>query len=137
MLLEALISIVIFSIGVLALVGTSTVASTKVGDAKYRVDAALLANELIGQMWGSDRVNAGKMQLDFGSPGGPSYKLWASGVANTLPGVTGPLLPTVAVSAVSAVTATSSPGNYVTIIIQWQAPSDKNPHRYVAVAQIR
>ncbi len=133
MLLEALISIVIFSIGVLALIGTSTVATTKLGDAKYRVDAALLANELIGEMWVSDRTQA-NLQANFSSPGGPAYLSWANTrVATTLPGVSGALLPTVAVS---AVTATSTPSSYVTITIQWQAPGDKNAHRYVAVAQI-
>ncbi len=133
MLLEALISIVIFSIGVLALIGTSTVATTKVGDAKYRVDAALLANELIGEMWVSDRTQA-NLQANFSSPGGASYIPWASHVVGTLPGVLGVLRPTVAVS---AVTTTAVPSSYITITIQWQAPGDKNPHRYVAVAQVR
>lgn len=131
-LLEALISILIFSIGVLALIGTSTISTTKAGDAKYRVDASLLANELIGQMWVSDRTQA-TLQTNFNSPGGGGYTAWASHVQATLPGVVGALLPTVAVSAVNS---TTTPSSYVTIQIQWQAPSDKTPHRYVAVAQV-
>ena len=49
MLLEALIAILIFSLGVLGVVGMQASAIAASRDAKYRTDAALLANEIIGQ----------------------------------------------------------------------------------------
>ena len=51
MLLEALVAILIFSIGILAMVAMQAVAIKQTGDANYRTRATLLANRLIGQMW--------------------------------------------------------------------------------------
>ena len=58
MLLEAFIAILIFSMGILAIVGMQASAVKSSADAKYRSEASLLANELIGQMWVSDRTRA-------------------------------------------------------------------------------
>jgi type IV pilus assembly protein PilV len=51
MLLEALIAILIFSLGILSLVALQATSIQLTSDAKYRTDATLLANRLIGQMW--------------------------------------------------------------------------------------
>lgn len=51
MLLEALIAILIFSIGILAVVGMQSIAIKDVTSAKYRSEAAYLAQELLAQMW--------------------------------------------------------------------------------------
>ena len=58
MLIEALIALLIFSVGILGIVGMQSAAVQASGDAKYRSDAALLANQLIGRMWVSDRTQA-------------------------------------------------------------------------------
>ena len=50
-LLEALVAILIFSIGILALVGMQGAAINNVSDAKYRSTAGFLANEMIGTVW--------------------------------------------------------------------------------------
>ena len=55
-LLEGLIAILIFSMGILALVGLQAAAIKNSSDAKYRADASYLANQIIGQMW-ADRAN--------------------------------------------------------------------------------
>ena len=55
-LIEALIGILIFSIGILALIGMQAAAMKNTTDAKYRSEAAFLANQIIGQMW-VDRAN--------------------------------------------------------------------------------
>lgn len=52
MLIEVLVSILIFSIGVLALVGLQARMTAAQSDAKYRADASYLANEVVGTMWG-------------------------------------------------------------------------------------
>src|SRR2546422_11585279 len=51
MLLEALIAILIFSIGILAVVGLQAVSIRNVTDSKHRTEAAFLANNLLSQMW--------------------------------------------------------------------------------------
>jgi type IV pilus assembly protein PilV len=133
MLIEALVAILIFSIGILAIVGLQATSVKLAADAKYRSDAGLLANQLIGQMWVANRST---LSTAFSSPSGSQYLTWvASSVQPNLPGVAGSLLPTVAVSGVAA-TASSM----VTVTIRWQAPSEtasSSVHNYVAIAQIR
>ncbi|MEQ1533455.1 MAG: hypothetical protein HOO97_04820 [Sideroxydans sp.] len=51
MILEALISILIFSMGILAIVGLQANSIKMSSDAKYRTDASLLADRLVGMMW--------------------------------------------------------------------------------------
>ena len=55
-LLEVLIAILIFSLGILAIVGVQTITVKQATDAKYRSEANLLVNQLIGAMWTSSRV---------------------------------------------------------------------------------
>ncbi len=52
-ILEAMIAILLFSIGILGLIGMQTAAVSNVSDAKYRSDASFLADQVIGQMWAS------------------------------------------------------------------------------------
>ena len=142
-LLEGLIAILIFSLGILAVVGLQAVAVKQVSDARYRSDAALLANQLLGTMWVGDRSTT-NLQTNFNSPQGAGYLAWlgsagSSGtVAGTLPGVTTTTNPpTVVVDGAGTVTVT----------LYWHAPSDNqttqasgtpaNLHRYVAIAQIK
>ncbi|HYD97326.1 MAG TPA: type IV pilus modification protein PilV [Noviherbaspirillum sp.] len=50
LLIEALVAILIFSIGILGLVGLQARAVAMSTDAKQRADAAILANQLIGRL---------------------------------------------------------------------------------------
>ena len=136
MLLEALIAILIFSLGVLGLVGlqASTVNASR--DAKYRTDASLLANELIGQARVGDRSGAG-LQTNFNSTqtcaanSTVPYCVWAQRVVDTLPGA---LLPVVVVTPGSAALPQTS--SLMDITVRWQAPNDVSEHRYVVVVQV-
>ena len=94
-LLESLIAILVFSFGVLGMVGLQAASIKSISEAKYRTDAAFLANELIGQMW-AERAT---ITIDYTAPDD-----WADRVANTLPGGTG----SVAVSARPALPKTVS-----------------------------
>ena len=49
------------------------------------IDASLLANDLIGQMWASDR-SPSALQTAFSSPDGAQYLTWLAEVQNALPG---------------------------------------------------
>ena len=136
LLLEAFIAILIFSMGILAIVGMQTSAIKSSTDAKYRSEASLLANELIGQMWVSDRTQA-TLQNNFqGGSGtdGAAYTNWYSTVRSALPGtVTYP--PTV-----NIVPGANPATSVVTVVLQWKAPSDPptDPaHRFTVTAQIQ
>lgn len=126
-LLEGLIAIVIFSLGIIAIVGLQTMAVKQSTDARYRSEAGVLANQLIGQMWVTDRTPA-TLQATFES-GGAGYNAWLASVTSALPGAaTYP--PTVNVSATGE----------VTVAVFWLPPSEGSsttPHRYFTVAQIR
>jgi type IV pilus assembly protein PilV len=125
--LEALISILIFSIGILAIVGLQAVSIKNVAAAKYRTDASLLANQVIGQMWVSDKSNAA-LVASFSSPAGASYAVWANAVAQGLPGVSGvpANAPTIAIDA----------NNNATVTVYWQAPNESAAHNYSAIAVV-
>lgn len=56
-LLEALVAILIFSMGVLALVGLQAAMIKNTSDSKFRSEASFIAQQRIGMMW-SDPANA-------------------------------------------------------------------------------
>ncbi len=134
-LLEALISILIFAIGILAIVGLQASSIKLASDSKYRADANLLANQLIGEMWLAN--SSPSFVTDF-STGGSQYLAWYnSSVASTLP-VTGISAPQVAISQ-SSVSAASTTSSAVTIDIYWSVPGETNAatvHHYSTKTQI-
>lgn len=124
-LLEALVGILIFSIGILALMGLQAQSIRNTVEAKYRNEAAYLANQVIGQMW-VDRANLAG--YDTGAGANPNMTAWRTQVANTLPRVVdgGANSPTIVVA-----------GNQVTVTIFWQLPgSDSQLRQLSVVAQI-
>ncbi|MBS0309613.1 MAG: hypothetical protein JSS58_11685 [Proteobacteria bacterium] len=148
MLLEALIGILIFSFGVLGLVGLQTSSVKQSGDAKYRTDASMLANSLVSKMWVSDRSPA-TLQANFVSPGGANYLAWLGTAANPAEGTVRNVmsglnieshLPTVAVANVAAVPGVpNTETTLVTVTIYWHAPYEPagTEHKYVLTTQIR
>lgn len=116
MLLEALVAILIFSIGILAIVGLQANAIKLSNDAKYRSDASFMANQLIGEMWLAQ--SSPSFVTDFSSPSGNRYLAWKNQVASAIP-VTGVSAPTVAI-AQSTVVAASSLSSTVDISIYWR-----------------
>jgi type IV pilus assembly protein PilV len=128
-LLEALIGILIFSIGVLAVVGMQAAAVKNVAESKYRMDASFLANEIVGQMW-ANRANLASYKLDGGTID-PVAEGWVKKVSATLPG-TDKNPPTIDIGV----------DNVVTVTIFWQHPDEANqsdppaPHNYRVVTSI-
>ncbi|GAO37779.1 hypothetical protein SCT_3217 [Sulfuricella sp. T08] len=106
-LLEALIGILIFSMGILAIVGLQAASIKVTADAKDRTDASFFANQIIGQMW----VDQGNLT---------NYVVTNQSFTN-LPNGTR----TVAVN-----------GTEVTVTISWQPPNTAAPHRYTTVAHV-
>src|SRR5215207_5904360 len=54
-LLEALIAILVFSFGILGIVGLQARAIQTTNDAQYRAEATYLANSVISKMWTDSR----------------------------------------------------------------------------------
>jgi type IV pilus assembly protein PilV len=142
MLLEALIAILVFALGVLALVGLQTVSIKQSSEAKFRADAVMLANEIIGQMWVTDRSFA-TLNGTFAT-GAPAYNAWLARITNgnLLPGVVAnPPTVQVAVPVVAPpLVLPANPSSVVTVTVNWKAPNEPvaDPvHTVTVVAQIR
>ncbi len=122
-ILEALISILIFSVGILAITGLQAISIKNVAAAKYRTDASFLANQVIGQMWADDKSNQ-TLKTNY-ETGKPKYETWSANVIKALPGAaTTP--PTIKIDA----------NNVATVTISWQEPGETLAHRYVALTRI-
>jgi len=139
MLLEALIGIGIFSIGILALVAMQAAAINAVADSQYRVEAVNQANQLLSQIWmGVQRDNPANLNtslLDFqhqtgGTPascdfsGAPATNPLVQEWADALNGVSAshPLLPGSAAN-MQQVLVSAGANNRVTITVCWRAPN--------------
>ena len=128
MLIEALIGILIFSIGILALIGMQGVAIKNTTDARFRTEAAFLANGLVGQMW-VDLANLDKYDTSGGSYGPRDN--WVSAVERALPGVD------VAANVLPPQVVYNAANNQVTISIQWKQPGETQSCKLDMIARIK
>ena len=123
MLLEVLVGILIFSIGIVAMLGMQATAMRATVDAKYRTEASFLTNEIIGQMW-IDRPNLANYQTPASCPAGKPCA-WISRVQTLLPNSSGANAPTIIVS-----------GSQVTITVRWRRPGETSDSNHTASATI-
>lgn len=112
MLIEALVALLIFAFGVLGLVGLQATMTKAQSTAKYRADAAFLAQQVLGTMW-SDAPNIASYAT-ANCAGYSRCKSWATKVASTLPAGT------------AAVTLA---GTDITVAITWTQPNEGS-HTY-------
>jgi type IV pilus assembly protein PilV len=129
-LLEALIAILIVSLGILGSVGLLARSMQNVDDAKNRGEAAHLANSYIGQMWIGDRAPAALIANFSNTGGGAQYTEFKALVQQRLPNATDP---TVEFSTAPMPTTNTS---VVTVTIFWTPPGDSAAHQYVATGTI-
>lgn len=123
-MLEALVGILIFTTGILGVVGLQAAMTRAQGAAKVRADAALLANELVGVMW-ADSANAMSANLSNYHTGCStgSCGQWLAKVARALPAGT------------ASIETDANTGSVI-ISISWTTPSD-GTHRYITNTSIR
>jgi type IV pilus assembly protein PilV len=105
-LLEALIAILIFSLGILGLIGLQAVSAHTTSMAKERIDASFVASQRIADIWG-DIANMS------------SYAETTTTVAS---------LP-------SGKRTTTVVGNIVTVTVTWKMPAEGD-QSYVAIANV-
>jgi len=108
-LLEALIAILIFSMGLLALAGLQTAMVKNTSDAKYRVDAAFIAQQQLGKMW-ADPSNIA------------TYAVGVEDISTLLP------------NGKRTVTLPAA-GGEVKVEVKWQLPG-QDEHNYTTYARI-
>ncbi len=127
MLLEALIGILIFSIGILALIGLQGVAVKNTTDARYRSEASFLASQIISQMW-VDRGSLGSYDTT-----GAAYAprdAWLTKVERNLPGVD------VANDVRAPTIVIDTTINEVTVTVQWLQPGETEARRLQFINRI-
>jgi type IV pilus assembly protein PilV len=150
MLLEALLGILIFSIGILALIAMQAAAISAQSDAQVRVEAANLTSKIMSKIWVN--VDRGKLPGALTGATGfehqPTEGAWCtfSGTQNTNPIVTDWInevvssstkLPGAAANRVSiAVDTAAGSYNKVTVSICWKASTDLKERKHVMVAHI-
>lgn len=136
MLIEALIAILIFSIGILAVVGMQSAAIKSVTDSKMRSEAALLVDELIAQMW-SDQGNIALYNYPGSGTVPARLQSWVTRV-QSLPGAMA-VPPKVTVPAPGTPPATAS-GATVEIQVFWELPEEISqglpPHNHTVIVSI-
>ena len=129
-LLEALIGILIFTLGVLGLVALQARAISYTSDAQYRGEAAYLANAYVSKMWADNRAN---LAVRYTTSGQPEYDLLQAEVFRRLPGASAipnnPLIELVQPAAGASIVDARPPGgitltaggSMVTVTIMWGA----------------
>jgi type IV pilus assembly protein PilV len=117
-LIEILVAILLFALGVLALVGLQGSLTRAQTAAKVRTDAAALASEVIGQMWG-DLANLSAYS-GTSCASHARCKEWQNKVATALP------------SGASTITVT---GGDVQVNLRWAMPNGKS-HQYTTNTSI-
>jgi type IV pilus assembly protein PilV len=148
-LIEALLGILIFSMGILALVGMQAAAISAQSDARYRTEAATLADRLMSHIWVNvDRTSAATIQTSLANfqhqTGGANCTFtgtasssalvtdWVSDVTAAGTGLPG------ASSAMQQITINTAAGgfNQVSITLCWIAPRAVTTSRHTVVSFI-
>ena len=121
-MLEALVAMLVFALGILGMVGLQASMKREQTAAKLRSDAAYLASEFVGNMWG-DIPNLGQYS-SANCNGYARCRDWLNKVAATMPGGSATLLLT--------------PGadfTDVSVTVIWVLPGGEQ-HRYTAVTTV-
>lgn len=106
-LIEALIAVLIFSLGILGLIGLQATTTQATTMAKTRVDASFVASQRVAEIWGDLANIASKGETDTPVATLPDGK--RTTVVN---------------------------GNQVTVTVTWKMPSDENRQSFQTVARI-
>lgn len=120
-LIEALIAVLLFSMGVLALVGLQAAMMKNTEDSKLRSEASYIAQQWLGIMWADpDSTNLFNYEIVNNSDS-------RFDISDLLPNGTRTV-------AISGVAGASTPIE-VTVTINWQQPG-KDAHHYTTFANI-
>ena len=124
-LLEALVALLIFSFGVMAMAGLQARAARHFNEAQYRANAAELVQATIASMRASDPATLAS-RFDHTT----SAADWSAllGQAKRLPGVND----VQNVPAVQIIDGPTTTSRQVSLSVFWQTPGDLTAHRHAA-----
>ena len=120
-LLEGLLAILLFSIGLLSLLMLLSATLIESSNARYRIEASLLISDLVSHMWIGDHSLTG-LKTRFADTTSKDYQSWFTSVSNRLPGVSAKL---------NAPQITIDDARNVTVNIRWQVPGDSTSHQMI------
>ncbi len=146
-LIEALIGILIFSIGILALVAMQTAAIQAQSDSQYRIEAGNLVDKILYEIaLNVDRSSAPNLATTLNAfahqTGGATCNYSGAASANKpvtdwvaeltaagtgLPGTT---------NAMQQILVNTANYNQVTVTVCWKGPNDATPHRHSVISYI-
>jgi type IV pilus assembly protein PilV len=133
-LLEALLGILIFSVGILALVALQSISVKATTESKFRADAGFLASQLVSEMWtdytgastGQYTINANGNNCVFsGGPSSAKTARWIAAVKQALPGSTD-----------TSIQVITGANNLISINICWTPPGADSTRQFSTVTQI-
>ena len=128
-LLEALIAILIFSFGILGLIGLLGSSIRITNDARYRTEAANLASAMIADMW---TMTSAQLDTAIRLRAARSSTEWKTKAAELLPSATAANPPTVDLTPPGL----SQQSRTAVVTVFWQLPGETTPHQHVMTAQI-
>lgn len=143
-LLEALIAVTIFAMGVLGVIGMQAKIIGLSMDARYRTDATFLANQFIAQLWVDPVVDpADPTGLSLAINTASACDPCDAGNANTdiqdwakqTHGASGVLPPYGDYATCPSTLAIT--GNRATVTVKWKLPSDSVCHQYVTTTEVQ
>lgn len=129
-LLEALVSILILGLGILAIAGLQARSYGNAGDVQYRAEAIHMVNAYAGKMWAMVPP-AGKGEVDaLFKSGGSEFALFKREVMARLPGADEPKID------IRTDASLPTETKLIDIIVTWQPPGEKEQHRYTQTTVI-
>jgi type IV pilus assembly protein PilV len=136
-LIEALLGILIFSIGILALIGMQSVAVKNTVDARYRTEAAYLANSVMSQM----RLDMANITLypDSNTANYVPRTTWRNQVEATLPGIniaSVQRVPTISLVPGPTYAGDSDAPSQITVVVRWLQPGETQERRFEIVGML-
>ncbi len=136
-LIEALLGILIFSIGILALIGMQSVAVKNTTDARYRTEAAYLASGMLSQI----RLDMGNIVLydDSNTGNYVPRTTWRNQVEALLPGVSiasVQRVPTIDIVPGPTFAGDTDPPSQVTVTVLWLQPGEAQQHKFEIVGYV-
>ena len=133
-LIEALLGILIFSIDILALIGMQSVAVKNTTDARYRTEAAYLANNILGQI----RLDMAQVNqyADANVGNYAPRTTWRNQVEALLPGISiasAQRVPSIVLAAGPTYPGDTDAPSQVTVTLTWMQPGETQERRFQIV----
>lgn len=128
LLIEALFAILVFSLGILALIGFQASAIRASSEARSRSDATMIANQVVSDIWTGNHSAAN--MINYVGIYNTTATTWGQQVIALLPASS----VTVAVS--NGISDGVSATKIVDVTVKWQAPGDPAQHNLAVSTQI-